>query len=418
MNVLILSYQSLSQILREKISELDTSSKFFINTKEKNINICSNNIEYCDLKTINDCKEFVLKKNIDLIIVLSYLATFKGLVNFFKYNLGIPTIGITKTWTNLESSKLHAKEFMLEHEISSTLFVKIEKLCEINDVISAFGLPLVIKDDRLCAGFGTYICNTKKDCIKALTKLLKENSFCIAEKYIIGEEVTLHHIWDGKTLISLEPVRDYKRLKENNKGINTGSMGCYLPVKLSSSKKELINDYAKKLEKVFQNVKPDFKGIFVSDVIMTNDKLYNLEFNMRPGMPEFEALIMHLETNIFDIFRSIANSECDSIEIKYKKGTTGCVNVFHKDYSKLSLHRQHKTINLKKDFLNSNRNEISVNYNIEDFNNKGNAKIITDNPVLTVINTSKNNPFPSIYRYIEKIKNKNLIYRKDLGSIL
>jgi len=416
MKVLIFSYQSLSQILKLKISTGNTTFKVFINTTTKNINNSSKNIEYCNLKTINDCSDFILKNNINLIIVFSYLATFEGLVNFFKYNLKIPTIGITKHWSKLESSKLYAKEFMLEHEISTPLFMKIEKLYEINNIISAFGLPLVIKDDRLRAGFGTYICNTEKDCIKTVKKLLKENSFCIAEKYIKGEEVTLHHIWDGKTLISLEPVRDYKRLKENNEGINTGSMGCYLPVELASAKKEMINNYTKKLENVFQKIKPDFKGIFVSDLIMTNDKLYNLEFNMRPGIPEFEALIMHLETNIFDIFISIANSECDSLKIKYKKGTTGCVNIFHKDYSKVSLHNKLKTVNLNKNLLFNNKDNLNINYNIEKFNKKGNACILTNSPVLTIIKNSEYAPFPSIYKYIEKIKDNNLIFRKDIGQ--
>lgn len=414
--MLIFSLQALSEMLLKKYEQSDLKNKVFISLGNINHIGTAKNIEFCNLNTLQKCEDFVFRNNINLVVVLSPVLTHSDFVNFFKYNLDIPTVGVTKYWAKLESSKLFAKQFMEKHNIPTADYIKISNLNDLEFAISKFNLPLVIKDDGLCAGFGSYICNSKKDCIKIVKKLLKKNSFCLAEKYISGEELTLHLIWDGNSLIQLEPVRDYKLSNDGEKGINTGSMGAYMPVKISENKRKLIDKFVENLRSVFQNIKPDFKGIFVCGLMLTDNECYNLEFNMRPGVPEFTVLVSHLKTDIFDIFTNIANGTCSKLKIEYRDGVTGCVNVLHKDY--LKQKRKKLKINLKKDVLLCKEKDLYINTFIENFDKKENAIIDSSVPVLSIVKHDSNNPFKYIYSYLNSVHCKKLYYRHDIGAIL
>ena len=413
--VLVICSNMLSFSLARKIEKSVFLYKLYINTELSLLNNQYNNIEYVNLHTIKECKEFVKKKKIDLIIMMSVLNEKRGLVNYFKYNLGIPTFGITKYWLELENSKLFGKEFMEKHNIPTSKYKVIRNKKELEEAIEEYGYHFIIKDNKQQAGFGTYICRTKKDCLRIAKKILKSDKFLIAEKYIKGEEVTLHTIWDGKILLPLEPVRDYKRLKNNNEGINTGSMGSYIPVKLTERKKELINQYVTKLEKVFQEVKPNFTGVFASNLIFTEENIYNLEFNMRPCSPEFEVLLEHTDDDILEIMYKTATSELTGRKINYKSGKTGAVNIVHKEYEYHLNKCKIKKIKVPEGFLKEKDN-IKINYNIIEIDKKNKAKVYTDIKIFTLIKNDIKNPFPSIYEFIKKIKDKNVYYRTDIGE--
>ncbi len=382
--------------------------------KSKKILPPNNLFDGSKLKTTGEYKKFVKENNINLVIIFRESDTKYGLVNFFKYNLNIPTVGVTRYWAQLENSKRFAKEFMFEHNIPSPEYEIVNDLSSLKRVITDLGLPLVIKDDGLQQGFGTYICKTEKECIKTAKKLLKENDFFIAEKFIKGEEITLQTIWDGNVLIPIEPVRDYKKSKNNNEGINTGSMGSYMPVMLSDNKRKMMKDYIKKLDEVFQKKKPNFTGIFASDLIFTEENVYNLEFNMRPCIPEFEVITEHLNNDMGDIFYNIAIGNCKDLKLDYKQGITGCVCLAHKDYLKRSKHISERIVKLPFELLHEDC-EITVH---KDYNsiNKNEVKIFTHRRFLTLINNDPVDPFPLIYKYISKIKDKNIYYRTDIGK--
>ncbi len=373
------------------------------------------NISFVKLKNINDCMKFIQVNKINLVILTDILPTQKGLVNFFKYNLNLPVIGITRYWSWLEKSKLFAKKFMINNNIPTSEYCAIKSLKDLETFINKYGFPIVLKYDGLKAGFGSYICKNEKDCFKTAKKILKENKFFIAEKFIKGEEVTLHTIWDGKILLPLEPVRDYKRLENNDKGINTGSMGSYTPVKLTFKQKNMINGYVKHLESVFQKLKPNFTGIFASDLIFTDENLYNLEFNMRPCTPEFEVLTEHIEEDLLKILYNAAISNLSTASIHYKQGITGAVNIVHKDYQKQSYTK--KRLKIPQSIFINNEN-IKINANLCSINKKDEYIVSPFLKILTFLKNDLTNPFPSIYSHINKIKDKNIYYRTDIGGDL
>ena len=413
-NILLLCEDLLWISLVRKFSSSIYLNKVYIRRSYKSIYEKADNIEYVNLDNIKDCYEFVKKNNINFVVVTGLYVN-RGLVNYFKYNLGIPTFGITKSWLELECLKCLGKEFMAKHNIPTSEYMIVKNKKELDEAIEEYGYPIIIKDNKQQAGFGTYICRTKKECLRKAKKILKEDTFFIAERYIEGEEVTLHTLWDGKILIPLEPVRDYKRLKNNNEGINTGSMGSYVPVKLTDGKKALINKYVKKLEEVFQEVKPNFTGVFASDLIFTEENIYNLEFNMRPCTPEFEVLIEHIDSDLLEIMYKTAVSELEGVEINYKPGITGAVNVVHKDYKYFPNIVETRKIKIPKNFLKGSK-DIVINFNIKDIDEKGNAKIYTNINIFVIMKNDSKNPFPDLYEYISRIKDKNIYYRTDIGE--
>ena len=108
--MLIFAPATLCQILARKYKELGIRKKIYLNTIEAAPLITDSNIEYCHLMTLQDCKDLVVQKKIELAVVLTIALTNEGLVNFFKYNLNLPVIGVTKEWMKLESSKLFGKK--------------------------------------------------------------------------------------------------------------------------------------------------------------------------------------------------------------------------------------------------------------------------------------------------------------------
>lgn len=416
-NILIITNKTLCASLIRAFKLSDISGEIYA---LGNINIYpyfeeKKYINFLKIKNKNDLIHQIKDKNIHLIIISEAFYIQKGLANFLKYNLKVPTFSVTRFWLQLEESKLFAKKFMTKYQIPTPAYKIIKDIKDLRKCILDYGLPIVLKNDGLKAGFGSYICINEKDCLKIAKKLLKENSFFIVEKYIKGKEVTLHTIWDGNILLPLIAVRDYKRLENGNNGINTGSMGSYTPVKLSINQEKMINEYVNYLERIFQKIKPNFTGIFASDLIFTEDKLYNLEFNMRPCTPEFEVICEHIEEDMLSIIYDTALSILSKREIKYKKGITGAVNIVHKDYSKFLCCR--KKINIPDNFFINNKN-IRINSNVFPTNKKSEFIVYPCYKLFSLIKNHLSNPFPYIYNHIQKISDKNIYYRNDIGDEL
>ncbi len=412
LNVLIFGIGSLSSSIIEKLNQSSNIGNVFTissgqNHLLKRINIGSGK----EIRNI-DCKNIIREKNIDFAIMFGEAYAYSGLNDYYRKI--IPVIGVTQKWFLLESSKIFGKNFMIENGIKTPDFQIIKSEKDIKTAIKNFGLPIVIKNDNLKAGFGTFICEDFRSCRKIINQILKKEKLpCIAEKFIKGEEITQTYLWDTNNLIALNPVRDYKKLKEGNKGINTGSLGCYTPVELTQKQQEILNKYNKQMEIIFETVKPDFTGIFCTNILFSEDNIYTLEFNMRPGIPEFQTLLENMDIDILDFFYKIAKKEAKDIEIKYKHVKSGCVVIVHKDYYK-QVQNKFKTISLK-NFYSIKQKEVKIYLNSDyiDYDYKTNHP--TDKVLCNLINTDKN-PFKNIYRYLKEINTKDLYYRKDIGD--
>ena len=416
LNVLIFGGSMLSSSIIEKLNESPAAGNIYtissgnnplLEKYKKRINLGKGS----EIRNI-ECKRLIKEKDIDFAIMSGETYSYSGLIDYYKQAL--PVIGVTKKWFKLEAIKSAGRNFMIENGIKTPSFFVIKEKKDIDNALKEFNLPIVIKNNFLQAGFGTYICTTKREYKKIAMRLLKKHNICIAEKFIKGEEITQTYIWDTKNLIALNPVRDYKKLKAGNRGINTGGMGSYTPVNLTVLQQKQLDLYNQQMKLIFETVRPDFTGIFCTNVLFSGDDLYTLEFNMRPGITEFKTLLENMDIDVLDFFCKIAAGKAKDINIKYKKGTSGCVVVVHKDYYK-QLQNRIKRISLKKLFTNKNET-VKIYLNGGNFDEYYNTNIKTDKVILALLNTSETNPFEDIYRFINTLDTKNLYYRKDIGA--
>ncbi len=409
LNILIHDLGSLNYGIIRKFKESNLLGNIYIISKNQIEDIdciyigTPSNITFKELKTI------IKEKNIDFAIIFNELYSSLGLTDYYFNTLKLPLIGVKKFWFDLETSKFDSKSFMNANNIKTPDFFVIKNLPQLEQAVLKLGFPLVIKNNCLQAGFGSYICKDKKTAIRITKKLLKHYDFCIAEKFIIGDEISQQYFWDKNTLLPLLPVKDFKK---DNKGLNTGGMGSYTPVKLNEKEENLLTEYNNKLEKIFKTLKPDFTGIFTVNLLFSEKEVYTLEFNMRPGITEFETTIEHIQSDILELFYNCATGHLKDTQITYKNGITGCIALAHKDYSKQKL--QKCVISLKRK-LSPIDNDIRINWNIASFDIKKNILISSSHRFLSVLCTDSINPFRKIYKFLDTFEAKDIYYRKDIG---
>lgn len=301
---------------------------------------------------------------------------------------------------------------MAKNNIITPEYVIVDSTDKLLKVISKFGFPIVIKNNFLQGGFGSHICTDEKSAVSIAKEIIKKYKFCIAEKFIEGFEISQQYFYDKNTLLPMLPVKDFKKMSDKITAVNTDGLACYTPVVLSEKEITLLEEYNKKLFAVLKNEQADFTGIFTSNLLFSNDKIYTFEFNMRPGISEFETLIEHLECDLLQILYKCACSKLEECNIRYKEGITGCVCVAPKTYLAQKVFKQ-KNILLKKN-ISCIDNDIKLNF-CASINKKGKKlKIETNKRFLTVICTDKKTPFEKIYSYISDIDSCSFYYRKGI----
>lgn len=407
LNVLLWGSVARDHSIAWKLSQSKMLNKLYLanpNDGFKHLGECLNADGY---ELIKVAKE----KNIDLLVVGTEDAQIAGIVDAFNKH-GIKTIGMNKYWAQLEASKSFGKDFMIRNSIKTPHYNVISDKDEIESILKEFSLPLVVKNDCISTymgrGIGVETVFSKEEAKKTIEKFLSKNKTLkkvIVEDFIDGEEISLITLWDGKTLLPLVPVRDYKKLLEGNKGPNTGGLGSYCPVSLINEQNKQIKKYLKQLKSTLIKEKVNCPAILYSGVIFSKNDMYILEYNIRLGDPEGQTLLLHLDSDLLEIFDLMSRKKLHKVKLKWKKGTTACVVVASDGYPDAP-----KKGEKVENFIHNNVEIFfcGVKKENDDFISCGGR-------ILSVCKNSEN-PFDEIYETIEKIKFKDKIYRKDIGK--
>lgn len=338
-----------------------------------------------------------------------------GVVDIFKkYN--IPCIGVNKEFSQLESSKIFAKVFMGNHGIKTARFEILDGREKENSLENSHlslldRLPVVVKANGLCGGKGVVIANNRKFAENTINAYLQgkfgeSSKVILLEEFLKGEEISLMSLWDGKTLLHFEPIRDFKKLNKSESAPNTGGMGAFCPVKIGAFEKKL-DDYKKQLENALNAEKADFVGFIYSGLIMAQlDGVWDwhvLEYNVRLGDPEAQALLMHLKTDFLTILKAAQEQNLDKIKLEYKDETSACLTLACEGYPKTP--KDNKKITLPEN------KSIKIFYaGVEEKNGELYSK---GGRVLSLCTTSKT-PFKDLKSFAKKIKMENKYFRDDL----
>lgn len=381
------------------------------------------NIKPNDIRALAD---FAEKNEIDLTFVGGETALALGIVDEFeKRNLRI--IGASFQAAQLEASKSFAKDFMARHAIPTAEFETAVSPNEAIDFlnIGKFGdknSPVVIKADGLAAGKGVVVAKNKQEAVQAIKNLTAGNlvSREAAEKIVLeecltGREVSLILFSDGKNFALMPPVRDHKRIFENDEGANTGGMGTICDDRLLASD-ELEEIVEKIIRPTLDGARRDgfeFRGILFLGLMMTEQGAKVLEYNVRFGDPEAQSILIRLESDLVEICEAIEKQTLDKININWKRGSSACVILAAENYpNKPQTGDTIKGLDV-----------IKANQNVEVFHsgtalNENGDYITAGGRVLgiTTAGDTLDEALKTAYENVKKISFSGMQFRRDIGK--
>lgn len=415
MRVLVIGSGAREHAIVWKLSQSPKVSKIFCSPGNGGISRLAQcvNIPPEDIDTL---LSFALQESIDLTIVGPEGPLVAGIVDKFnEKNLKI--FGPCKKGAMLEGSKKYSKEFMVKYEIPTAKYEAYNKLDEAIKGLEDFDFPLVIKADGLAAGKGVIICNDKKEAYEAVKSIIADRRFgdagneIIIEEYLEGIEASLMCLVGGNKIIPLEGARDHKRLLDNNKGPNTGGMGCISPNKVLD--KKLMNEIKEEiLNKVLiglQKEEIDFKGVLFIGLMVTSKGTKVLEFNVRFGDPETEVVLPRLESDIADIFLKTIDGVISEKDLKWNPKECICTVLASAGYPE--AYEKGKAVS----GLDKVDSDVLV---FHAGTKKEDADIVTNGGRVLAVTTladSLDEGRKKIHENINKIHFDGMQYRKDIG---
>jgi len=288
--------------------------------------------------------DFVEAQKIDLTFVGPEAPLVSGLVDLFNER-GLRIVGPSASAARLEGSKIFAKDFMARHKIPTAAYRVAEGPEQAIECLRSgeFGSesPVVIKADGLAAGKGVIVAGNRSEAEKAIEDLMVHHvagreaaQRVVIEEALTGREASLLLFADGRDYVLMPAARDHKRIGENDTGPNTGGMGSITD---SSVLEKSIQDLAVReiVEPTLAGAREEgfpFKGVLFLGLMLTEDGPKLLEYNVRLGDPETQAILVRLKSDLLGVLDSICNETLGRLDIAWSEGASACVVAANKGY--------------------------------------------------------------------------------------
>ncbi|MFT4684839.1 MAG: phosphoribosylamine--glycine ligase [Urechidicola sp.] len=421
MNVLIIGSGGREHAMAWKLEQSNKLDKLFIapgnaGTKELGTNL---NIGVSDFENI---KQAVLEYKIELVIVGPEIPLVEGIHDYFLSDdelKNIHVIGPQKLAAQLEGSKEFAKEFMQRHNIPTAAYKSFTKsnLNEGFSFLDSLKPPYVLKADGLAAGKGVVILEDLQAAKDELSDMLTNEKFgsasktVVIEEFLDGIEMSCFILTDGKNYVNLPNAKDYKRIGEGDKGLNTGGMGAVSPVPFADK------EYLQKIEDRvirptvlgLQKDNIPYKGFIFFGLIRVNNEPMVIEYNCRMGDPETEVVIPRIKSDLLDLFIATANNDLINSTIELDSRSATAVMLVSGGYP--------EAYEKGKEITGIDAVKESIVFHAGTALDEHDRAVTNGGRVLAI--TSYGNNFKEAlsqsYESIEKISFEKMNYRKDIG---
>jgi phosphoribosylamine--glycine ligase len=331
LNILIVGGGGREHALTWKIAQSLHAGNLYIAPGNAGTELLGQNVPI-NAEDIDAVLKFALEKHIDLTVVGPEPPLAAGIVDLFQ-QAGLKIFGPTQAAAVLEASKAFSKAFMQEHGIPTAAYADFDNYYEARKYVTLNKRPLVVKADGLAAGKGVRICDTNADAQVALTEMMLEGVFgaagsrVVIEERLIGREVSILAFSDGKTVVTMPPARDHKRIYDNDEGPNTGGMGAFAPV--PDVDEALVEEVRQRvLQPTIEGMAArgtPYVGVLYAGLMLTPDGIRNLEFNCRMGDPETQAILPLLISDLVEIMLACIDGNLSATPVRWKYGACATV---------------------------------------------------------------------------------------------
>jgi len=276
--------------------------------------------------------KFAKENRIDLTVVGPEASLVKGIVDEFeKENLKI--FGPTALAARLEASKVFAKQIMVKSGVPTAHCEIFNDSQQAKDYIVGLAMPIVIKADGLAQGKGVIIAQSQEEAISAISSIMEEKIFgesgkqVIIEECLIGQEASILVLCDGENFVPLASSQDHKRIFDNDQGPNTGGMGAYSPAPIITDKlmKKILKEIIKPAVKEMLKIGCPYKGVLYAGLMITKEGPKVLEFNVRFGDPETQAILPRLKDELVEIMLAVIEGGLGKVKLSWTKESCICV---------------------------------------------------------------------------------------------
>ncbi len=415
MNIALIGSGGREHALCQKIRESKFSKKIFCIPGNAGTAKIARNVEI-DFLNFKKLLGIIKLHKIDLVIVGPEEPLVRGMVDFLIKNK-IRVFGPNRYASKLEGSKAFMKSVCQNYNIPTAKFKVCKNKKDVKAFLETSSLPLVVKADGLAAGKGVTICKNKKKVLKVSDEIFKgkfkSSKKIVLEEFLEGEEASYFLVVDKKNYKFFGSAQDHKRVKEKDRGPNTGGMGAYSPAPIINNEleKKIIKRIINPTLIALKKKKNPYTGFLYVGLMIKDNNPYLIEYNVRMGDPECQVILPRLKTDILKIFNGAISNRLNKIKIEWKNFKCMTIVLCSKGYP--GKYKKNMIIKNLKNFKTS-KNTFIFHAGTKV---KNNNYFSIGGRVLNITSIGKSfiHIRKKILKTITKINWKDGFFRKDIG---